>query len=221
MRTLIAMVVVSLAVSLSPAASAVVPAGTDDWHGSRHVMPSSYDWLNEYTPDYDYDLVIVRGLAPAGVRRTLGTTTRRLPDMAPGRAEGWTFHHSYETPPIVVVDRRGLAVWVYLPAWFLGEDEIAALSRKGLAAHFTTTIELDTYVTIAKRGEVVRDFNAYFQPPPHGALPEEEGLDWGSRHQNVWATAWAFLERVSRIHVSRDWFNDKHPTYQFDPRVVI
>lgn len=87
--------------------------------------------------------------------------------------------------------------------------------REGRAAHFTTTVELDTYLTVARRGKVVRFFDAGFRPPRRGALPEESGLDWGARRQNTHATAWAFLERVTRIRVSREWFEGAHPAFVF------
>ena len=217
MRALISGLVIALVVTLAGSASATEP-GDDDWHGSADVRPYVYGWLGDYTPDYDYEIITIRGLSVKQVLKTLGTVRRQMRDMSPRRSEAWVLNHSdryYSSPAIALVDKRGPAVVVYLPYWIQENRTIARLSRKGLAAHFTTTIELDTYVTIAKDGRVVRQFDAGFEPPRHHALPEEEGLDWGMPDQNIWATAWAFAERVSLIHISKEWFNSKHPTYRF------
>ena len=44
------------------------------------------------------------------------------------------------------------------------------------------------------------------------ALAQERGLDWGARRHNIWATAWAFIERMTLTHLSRSWFEGGHPT---------
>lgn len=217
MRTALSTLVLSLAATLLAAApGSAEPA--DDWRGSTTAQPEAYAWLDDLTPDVDYDVLTVRGLTPAQVRRTLGTVTRRLPAMTPARAERWTSSRldlrDYSAPCMALVDRRGPAVVVYLPYWFAG-DAVERLSRHGTAAGFTTTVELDTYVTVAKRGRVVREFDAGFRPPSRGALPQERGLDWGARDQNIWATAWAFNERVTRVHLGEEWFQGPHPAYRF------
>ena len=43
--------------------------------------------------------------------------------------------------------------------------------------------------TQAKNYSFVGRYGDGFRPPRTGALPEERGLDWGARHQNIWATA--------------------------------
>ncbi|GAA1794821.1 hypothetical protein GCM10009795_045450 [Nocardioides hankookensis] len=214
---LITLVLVLSALAASSASAA--PAPPDDWHGSKTVMPSAYAWLNDYTPEVDYDLLVIRGLTAGQVRHRLGTVKRRLTDLTPSEAESWVDDHTddrfYTAPAVAQVARRGPAVIVYVPYWGQSDKTIKKLSRGGLAVHFTTTVELDTYLTVARRGTIVRWFDAGFRPPRNGALPEEEGLDWGARHQNIWATAWAFMERVSRIHISEEWFDLDHPTYVF------
>ncbi|GAA4737190.1 hypothetical protein GCM10023350_21440 [Nocardioides endophyticus] len=40
----------------------------DDWHGSRQAKPSAYAWLDDGTPDVDYELIVVRGLTVGQVR---------------------------------------------------------------------------------------------------------------------------------------------------------
>ena len=118
---------------------------------------------------------------------------------------------------MVQVHKLGPAVFVYSPYDFRPFDRIRRLSTKGIAADFTTTVELDTYVTVARRGKQIRQFDSGFKPPKQGALPEEKGLDFGAKGQNIFATSWAFLERLTRIHVTRDWFEGDHPTYVLRP----
>ncbi len=196
----------------SPAAIDVTP----DWRGSRDAMPASYAWLNDYTPSDTYTIVVVRGMRRAGVLKRLGGVKRRLSDKTPNEAGLYYFDHlksDYTGPRVVQVQRRGHAVVVYAPYGILRENALAKLSRRGVAAEFFTDVELDTYVTVAKRGALVRSFDAGFRPPKKGSLPAEEGLDWGARKQNIWATAWAFNERLTRTHISREWFDDVHPTF--------
>lgn len=218
MRALLTALVVLLTLVTAPAPA---QASTEEWRGSRHAQPAAYDWLTGYTPDADYEVFVVRGLSPVQVRRTLGPVVRRLRDLTPTGAERWVSNRTrrdYTAPHVALVHRRGPAVFVYVPYWILPTETIARLSRKGRVAHFTTTVELDTYVTVARRGKVVRSFDAGFRPPRKGAWREERGLDWGARDQNIFATAWAFLERVSRIHMSREWVQGEHPVYVFEGR---
>jgi hypothetical protein len=200
----------------APAQAASLHARDDDWRGDPEAMPDRYAWLNDFTPSDTYDIVVVRGLRRWQVVAALGGVKRRLPAMTPGAAEGWYFDHLgplYDGPRVVQVQRRGPAMVVYVPYGFVTEKALARLSRHRVAASFSTTVELDTYVTVAKRGRVVRQFDAGFEPPAPGALPQEDGLDWGAPDQNVWATGWAFNERVTLTHVSREWFSDQHPTF--------
>ena len=180
-------------------------------------MPAAYSWLDDHTPSDTYTVVLVRGIGVKAALRTLGTVKRQLRDRTPTQAETYVLDHSgssgYDWPAVVQVARRGQAVWLYLPYSFLPDDLLARLSRRGVAAGFSTTVELDTYVTVARDKRVIRHFDAGFEPPRAGALPAEEGLDWGARRQNVFATAWAFNERLTRTHISRSWFQATHPTY--------
>jgi hypothetical protein len=179
-------------------------------------MPESYSWLNYYTPGDTYTIVVVRGLRPAAVLKRLGGVKRQTHDMTPERALAYVFEHfgsDYSWPRLVQVERRGHAVVIYAPLGFLRDRALARLSRRGVAAEFTTTVELDTFVTVAKHGKIRRSFDAGFKPPRKGALPSEAGLDWGTPRQNIWATAWAFNERVTLTHISREWFEGSHPTF--------
>lgn len=218
MRALLVALTVALVATLTGAApSSSLAAAGDGWRGSATVQPDAYAWLDAVTPDVDYDIVTVRGLTPRQVRRTLGRVEGRLSDMTPARAERWVARRlgrDYSAPCLALVDRRGPAVVVYLPMW-TALGKLGALSRRGRVAHFLTTVEYDTYVSVAKRGKLVRRFDAGFRPPRRNALPEEAGLDWGAPDQNIWATAWAFDERVTGIHLSEDWFKGEHPAYRF------
>ncbi|MBB6628218.1 hypothetical protein H5V45_12890 [Nocardioides sp. KIGAM211] len=201
---------------VGPPLTTAASARTDDWHGSRHAMPGKYAWLDDITPSDTYTIVVVRGMGRAAVVRHLGGVKRKLAAMTPTEAETYLFDHvtaDYSWPRVVQVQRRGHAVVVYAPYGVLDDAALARLSRHGRAAEFFTDVELDTSVTVAKKGEVVRQFDAGFKPPKEGALRAERGLDWGAPDQNVWATAWAFDERISRTHISRTWFDQAHPTF--------
>jgi hypothetical protein len=180
-------------------------------------MPAAYDWLGQSTPTDTYDYLIVRGKTVKQVLRNLGDVQKKLGERTPSEAEEAFFDHFDTWPSVAQVQKLGPAVFVYVPYDFRALERIHKLSTKGVAADFVTTVELDTYVTVAKRGKQIRQFDAGFDPPEKGALPEEKGLDFGAKKQNVFATAWAFIERLTRIHVSRDWFEGDHPTYVLKP----
>lgn len=187
-----------------------------DWQGSREAMPKRYSWLNQDTPVNTYTIVVVRGVRPAAVLKRLGGVKRQTPDKTPDQALAYVVEHlgpNYSWPRLAQVQRRGRAVVIYMTYGFLLPQALARLSGRGVATEFTTTIELDTFVTVAKHGKIRRQFDAGFKPPRKGALPSEAGLDWGTRRQNIWATAWAFNERVTLTHISREWFEGSHPTF--------
>lgn len=186
-----------------------------DWRGSRDAMPSAYSWLTGITPSDTYTVVVVRGMRRAAVIRHLGGVKRRLTAMTPREADRYVFDHATDStwPRVVQVARRGHAVVVYAPLGVLRNRALAKLSRHSVAAAFFTDVNWDTYVTVAKRGKVVRNFDAGFRPPKKGALRAERGLPWGRKHQNIWATAWALNERLTLTHLSREWFMGPHPTF--------
>ena len=201
---------------LATPASAESTSTAPDWRGSRDAMPDGYSWLDDTTPSDTYTIVVVRGMGRAGVLRQLGGVKRQLSDRTPDQAETYVFKHmraDYSAPRVVQVQRRGHAVVAYAPSGVLDDGALARMSRRRVAAEFFTDVEWDTYVTVAKQGRVVRSFDAGFKPPKKGALRAERGLDWGRRHQNIWATAWAFDERLTLTHISREWFDGTHPTY--------
>jgi hypothetical protein len=188
-------------------------------------MPSAYAWLDSATPIDTYTIVVVRGSSRATVVHDLGGVKRQLPDKTPSQAGLYALDHTgadYSTPRIVQVQRRGHAIVVYAPYGILRDNAaLAKMSQRGLATEFTTDVEYDTYVTVAKHGRVIRFFDAGFKPPKKGALPAEASLDWGTRHQNIWATAWAFDERLTLTHISQAWFNRPHPTLIAKPGALL
>ncbi|MEI5673737.1 MULTISPECIES: DUF6461 domain-containing protein [unclassified Nocardioides] len=215
MRARLIPLVLLVAALVAPSSSATA-ADREDWRGDRQAKPSAYAWLNDYTPSDTYTVALVRGLRPKAVLRTLGGVRRDLDGRTPQEAEEYVFDHmsdDYEGPPVVQVERHGKATVVYLPYNFVPDRLLARLSRRGVVTAFSTTVEQDTYLTVAKKGRIIRRFDAGFRPPRKGALRQEKGLDWGKRDQNIWATAWAFNERVGRTHVSQEWFQGDHPTY--------
>ena len=192
-------------------------ASDPDWKGDRHVMPQSYSWLGPYTPSDTYSITVVRGKRVPAVLRSLGVVRRELGRRTPDDAATWMFDHGNHNtlmfPAVVQVQRLGHATVIYQPWGFRASTRMRRLSGKGIAADFGTNVELDSYATVARRGKVIRMFDVMFKPPRRGALPEERGLDFGARRQNQFATAWAFLERLTLTHISREWFEGKHPTY--------
>jgi hypothetical protein len=215
-RVLVAFLAVLTTTALLPNTPA--HADTKDWMGDRHAMPSAYSWLSGEDPTDTYEITIVRGKkSVARVIHDLGAVRKQLGEMTPEQAETYQFDHTsmddYIGPDVVQVERLGPAVVIFQPYGFTASSRIEGLSSRSLVASFETTVELDTYVTIARRGKVIRQFDVGFKPPAHGALPEEAGLDFGAKHQNIWATAWALNERVTRIHLSQEWFESTHPTY--------
>lgn len=96
---------------------------------------------------------------------------------------------------------------------FPSDGLLARLSRSGTVSSFGTTVELDTYVTVAQRGRVIRQFDTGARPRREGALPEEQGLGFGRRGVDPFSPAWALNERLTHVHVSRARLFGKHPTF--------
>ena len=207
-----------LTILLLTAAPSPARAG-DGARGSARAEPSAYSWLDADVPADTYTIIYVTGLSAAEVTQGLGSVQKRLGTVTRDRVERYQSHHidtsTYTAPLVAQVQEHGPGVVAYLSFGLVDDATVAALSSQGTAASFFTDVELDTYVTIARRGEVVRQFDAGSRPPAAGALPEENGLDWGTRRQNIFATAWAFLERLTRIHVSQHWFDRAHPAFVY------
>lgn len=219
MRILRTVLVVVLALLLPALVANPASAAKDHWRGSKHVKPRAYKWVEDAGDGYE--VLIVRGLTVKQVRRTLGVVDYQLYDMGPDDAAAWTDEHTnyedYSAPRVAQVHRRGRSVVVFLPLWIISEKTIKRLSRKGTVVDFFTSVE-DQYLTVARKGKVIRRFDALLGPYPDDLgrpLKVEKGLPWGKPNSNAWATAWAFMERVSRIHISKQWFWGDHPTWVY------
>ena len=88
-----------------------------------------------------------------------------------------------------------------------------------MAAAFTTTVELDTSIAVARNGQQIREFDPFFydEEERQGALPQEHDVDFSD--DEGFPAAWTFLDQVTRHHVARGWFlNSTHPTYVLTDR---
>jgi len=186
--------------------------GVDDGRGDADVTRAAYDWLDADTPNDGYAITLVRGRSVRSVVRLL-SPRRDLGPMTPGDAYGWALDRYDAWPHVVQVERRGPGVVIIDVSGFPSDRQLARLSRRGVVSSFGTTVELDTYVTVARRGRVIRQFDTGFRPPRAGALPEERGLGFGRKGVDPFSPAWALNERLTLIHVSEDWFSAEHPTY--------
>jgi hypothetical protein len=207
-----------LAVCLAPdvVPAAVAGARPDDGRGDADVTAAAYDWLGADTPNDTYAITLVRGRSVRSVLRVLAPRRDLGPRTA---AEAYEFYfdrldpRTYPGPHVTQVDARGPGVVVVDVSGFPDERQLARLSRRGTVSSFFTTVELDTYVTVARRGRVIRRFDTNFRPPREGALPEERGLGFGEKGVDPFSPAWALNERLTLIHVSEDWFFGAHATY--------
>ncbi len=187
------------------------------WLGSRHARPSAYAWLNDFRPSDTYDITIVRGLSKRQVLHRLGGIHRRLGRRTHVQAADYVLDHVdrfFSGPPVVQVSKLAGAVVIYQPYGFRAAFRPSRMTKHGgFMADFNTTVELDTYVTVARNGRVIRAFDPFFKPPRKGALRAEKGLHFGALHGNVFRQSWAFLERLTRRHITRPWFAEPHLTY--------
>lgn len=191
------------------------PAAKVDPSTPRRSGP--YAWLNDSTPSDTYTVAMVRGLSAGEVLQALGVVRRDVGPMTGAQVATFQADHvdarTYESPPIVQVDDLAGGVLVYAPYGFRPFERLKEMSVRGVAAAFTTTVELDTTVQVARRGRVVRQFDPMFYDAQErrGALPEERGLGLGG---DDFGPAWSLLDRLTAMHVDRAWFYGRaHPTY--------
>ena len=196
--------------------SVATPRSEDDGHGDPDVTAAAYSWLGADTPNDGYAITLVRGRSVRAVLRLLAPR-RDLGSRTPSAAYTFYFDRldgqTYTGPHVVQVHGHGPGVVVFDISGFPSDRTLARLSRRGTVSSFSTTVELDTYVTVARRGRVIRRFDTGFRPPREGALPEERGLGFGTRGVDPFSPAWALNERLTLIHVSKDWLYGEHPTY--------
>lgn len=197
-------------------APAVASQRTDDGFGDRRVGAAAYDWLGYRQPSDMYSITLVTGRTERAVLRVL-EARKELGPMTYDEAGNWFWDRldpqTYTGPHVVQVEARGPGVVVIDVAGFPTDQSLERLSRRGTASSFSTNGELDTYLTVARRGRVVRQFDTMFRPPRAGALPAERGLGFGRKGVDPFSPSWALNERLTRIHVSEEWFGAPHPTY--------
>ena len=213
-RILVSCLLLTSSWLLVPTATAGPP--TDDGRGDPDVTAAAYDWLDADTPNDTYAITLVRGRSVRSVLRML-EPRRELGSMTPSDAYGFYLDRldmqTYTGPHVTQVHARGPGVVIVDLSGFPDDRRLARLSRRGTVSSFFTTVELDTYVTVARQGRIIRRFDTGFRPPRNGALPEERGLGFGQKGVDPFAPAWALNERLTLIHVSEDWFFGEHPTY--------
>jgi len=219
-RVLLLSLLLALPAVVAPAGAApdaaVGPGTTDDGYGDRDVTAAAYDWLGDDNPNDGYAITLVRGRSARSVLRVLAPR-RDLGSLTPGDAYEFFLdrmdQQTYSGPHVVQVHAHGPGVVVFDLTGFPSDRVLARLSRRGTVSSFGTTVELDTYVTVARRGRVIRQFDTNVRPPRQGALPEERGLGFGDRGVDPFSPAWALNERLTLVHVSEDWLFGEHPTY--------
>ncbi len=203
----------SLVVALFASSAAMAGPG---WKGRAHVKAGAYSWVWLFQPSDSYTIAVVRGKNQRTTLRALGVVKKKLGPMSADEAEAQALvidETGFTSRSIVQVQRRGGSVFVYQPYGFRPSSRLRQLSSDGLVALFRTTGDRDSFVKVARNGELLRSFRVHKRPPKHGALPQEKGLRFGARDTNGFATAWAFTERVSLIHISEKWFQGDHPTF--------
>ena len=179
---------------------------------------ATYEWADDITPADTYSVAFVQGISTRDALRALGQVRRTVGSLNAGEALDLATNlsnpHTYETPPIVQIGELDGGVIVYSPSGFRPVDRLAALSSHGVAAAFTTTVELDTSIDVATKGRRIREFDPfYYHDEQRGrVLPQEQGMKFTDA--DGFPPAWRFLDRMTGLHVGRDWFLETpHPTY--------
>lgn len=157
-----------------------------------------YAWVDQDQYSSGYQVVVVTRTTAEAVRRTLGLG-------APADVEG--------VDEAVIVAEHSDGVVLFTLFGYLPQEQVQVLSRGGLAASYSNTVEGDDHILVARDGKVVRSFNPflgedYVKSDP---LPEEKGLDL---EDDTWAASWTLLERLTKIHITEEWlFGEDHPAY--------
>lgn len=185
-------------------------------HGSRHARPAAYHWADGSYPSDTYTITVLRGASTHQVLHRLGIVKLRLGQQTFRQAEKYALDHlraDYSSPPVVQVSRLGSAVVVYEPLGARAFFHPKRMTPHALMASFTTDVDLDTYLRVARDGRIIRSIDPMSRPSRNGRLPEERGLHFGARHGNPFARSWALIERLTLTHITRSWFRAPHPTY--------
>lgn len=155
-----------------------------------------YAWTDGESGPEAYQVVSVPGMTAAEALRILEPIRQvRSPDALRR----------------VVIDELDGGV-VLFTHWFVSDDHLRRLSRGGLAASYSISINADTHIFVARNGRVIRSFDPliahnYLKTKP---LAEEEGLDL---KYDTGPASWTLLERLTKIHIPESWIYDDHPAY--------
>ncbi|MFJ9316659.1 DUF6461 domain-containing protein [Pimelobacter simplex] len=154
-----------------------------------------YGWTDGDPYSNGYAVAFVRGLSTKEVLRALGPVRRDAGAL--DGAGAWllldrlTDPETYDAPYVVSLAERDGGVVVFSNYGFFTKARLRALSRHGVAASYSNTINGDDLVLVARRGKVVR---------------QSEDL--------IGSSAWVLLDRLTSISVSEAWLSDQpHPTY--------
>lgn len=166
----------------------------------------SYAWLDDERALGDtYSVALVTGSSVGEVLRELGvvrsTVGRLTPEQAANLHLALTDPDTYDGWPVVQAEALGTGVVVHSPYGFRPIDRVAALSRTGVAAAFSTTAELDLRVRVARDGVLVRDLIVASDQPGHVSR------------------SWRLMAETTGLRVDRGWLLDSaHPTYVLERR---
>lgn len=158
-----------------------------------------YSWVaTDGTFSSGYQVVVVPDAGAAEALAALGPNRRKV-----SHERFWAIRVAEHADGVV------LFTW-----GLLSEEQVVALSRiGGLAVSYGNTVNGDDHVLVARDGEVVRSFDPFldhdYLKTKH--LPEEKGLDL---ENDTGPASWTLLERLTKVHITRDWLMDEdHPAY--------
>ena len=141
-----------------------------------------YEWADGVTPSDSYAVAFVRGISTQEALSALGQVRRPIGPLSSEQvvalASDLSDPETYETPPIVQIGELDGGVIIFSPSGFRPVERLGALSSKSVAAAFSTTVELDTSIEVARKGRLIREFDpfSYDAAERRGALPQERGL---------------------------------------------
>lgn len=176
-----------------------------------------YAWVEDDVYSSGYTVIFVRGLSVPQVLRALGGIQR---DAGALDHEGvWDVYdegmdpETYAAPTVVTAAEHDGGVVVFAPfGHYVGPRQMRALSRGGVAATYGNTVNGDDHIVVAREGKVLRNFDPFLDDSydKNGPLPEEKGLDL---EYDTGPASWTLLERLTSIHVTREWLEGPQPTY--------
>lgn len=145
-----------------------------------------YGWTDDSRYEEDFAVAFVRGRSAAEVLRVLGPVVRHAGRLDSTQVDDLVAEELDEQPEddyaipsvVVVAERDGGVVVVSRYGWF-GARQMRALSRGGVAASYSNTVNGDDHVFVARAGRIERSFDPFLDPSwgGRGPLPQGRGLD--------------------------------------------